>query len=205
MKRLLFTILLAFVMWTVMFSPWTAPYVNFWWMMTASAVMLSLLATMFSPGWWRCVRISLREILLGVAIAAVLWCVFWIGDKISQLLFDFARPQVDTIYGMKDGESPWLLTMLMLFLIGPAEEIYWRGYVQKQLSAKWNPDMGFAVTTLVYAFVHAGSLNFMLTVAALVAGAVWGLLYRFFPERFTAIIISHAVWDVAVFIWFPIM
>ena len=174
-------------------------------MMTASAVMLSLLATMFSPGWWRCVRISLREILLGVAIAAVLWCVFWIGDKISQLLFDFARPQVDTIYGMKDGESPWLLTMLMLFLIGPAEEIYWRGYVQKQLSAKWNPDMGFAVTTLVYAFVHAGSLNFMLTVAALVAGAVWGLLYRFFPERFTAIIISHAVWDVAVFIWFPIM
>lgn len=205
MKRLLFTILLAFVMWTVMFSPWTAPYVNFWWMMTASAVMLSLLATMFSPGWWRCVRISLREILLGVAIAAVLWCVFWIGDKISQLLFDFARPQVDTIYGMKDGESPWLLTMLMLFLIGPAEEIYWRGYVQKQLSAKWNPDMGFAVTTLVYAFVHAGSLNFMLTMAALVAGAVWGLLYRFFPERFTAIIISHAVWDVAVFIWLPIM
>ena len=205
MKRLLFTILLAFVMWTVMFSPWTAPYVNFWWMMTASAVMLSLLATMFSPGGWRCVRISLREILLGVAIAAVLWCVFWIGDKISQLLFDFARPQVDTIYGMKDGESPWLLTMLMLFLIGPAEEIYWRGYVQKQLSAKWNPDMGFAVTTLVYAFVHAGSLNFMLTMAALVAGAVWGLLYRFFPERFTAIIISHAVWDVAVFIWFPIM
>lgn len=205
MKRLLFTILLAFVMWTVMFSPWTAPYVNFWWMMTASAVMLSLLATVFSPGWWRCVRISLREILLGVAIAAVLWCVFWIGDKISQLLFDFARPQVDTIYGMKDGESPWLLTMLMLFLIGPAEEIYWRGYVQKQLSAKWNPDMGFAVTTLVYALVHAGSLNFMLTMAALVAGAVWGLLYRFFPERFTAIIISHAVWDVAVFIWFPIM
>lgn len=205
MKRLLFTILLAFVMWTVMFSPWTAPYVNFWWMMTASAVMLSLLATMFSPGWWRCVRISLREILLGVAIAAVLWCVFWIGDKISQLLFDFARPQVDTIYGMKDGESPWLLTMLMLFLIGPAEEIYWRGYVQKQLSVKWNPDMGFAVTTLVYALVHAGSLNFMLTMAALVAGAVWGLLYRFFPERFTAIIISHAVWDVAVFIWFPIM
>lgn len=205
MKRLLFTILLAFVMWTVMFSPWTAPHVNFWWMMTASAVMLSLLATMFSPGWWRCVRISLREMLLGVAIAAVLWCVFWIGDKISQLLFDFARPQVDTIYGMKDGESPWLLTMLMLFLIGPAEEIYWRGYVQKQLSAKWNPNMGFAVTTLVYAFVHAGSLNFMLTMAALVAGAVWGLLYRFFPERFTAIIISHAVWDVAVFIWFPIM
>jgi membrane protease YdiL (CAAX protease family) len=44
----------------------------------------------------------------------------------------------------------------------------------------------------------------MLTMAALVAGFAWGILYRFFPEKFGAIIISHALWDVAVFIWFPI-
>ena len=98
-----------------------------------------------------------------------------------------------------------LLTALMLFLIGPAEEIFWRGYIQKQLSARWNPNIGFIVTTSIYALVHAGSCNFMLTMAALVAGAAWGLLYRFFPKHFAAIIISHALWDVAVFIWFPIM
>ena len=188
-----------------MFTPWTAPHVNFWWAMTASACVLSLMATHFAPGWWRYVRITPREVVLGVAVAAALWGVFWVGDKLSQLMFDFARPQVDTIYGMKEGESPWLLTALMLFLIGPAEEIYWRGYVQKSLSARWNPNIGFAVTTLIYALVHASSLNFMLVMAALVAGLVWGLLYRFFPEHFAAIIISHAVWDVAVFIWFPIM
>jgi membrane protease YdiL (CAAX protease family) len=44
----------------------------------------------------------------------------------------------------------------------------------------------------------------MLTMAALVAGLAWGIMYRFFPEKFGAIIISHALWDVAVFIWFPI-
>ena len=38
MKKLIFTILLAAVLWTVMFSPWTAPFVNFWWMMTGSAL-----------------------------------------------------------------------------------------------------------------------------------------------------------------------
>ena len=139
-----------------------------------------------------------------MAIAVALWLIFWVGDKVSQLLFDFARPQVDVIYGMKDGESPWLLTLLMLFIIGPAEEIYWRGYVQRTLSERINPNMGFLVTTAVYALVHAGSCNFMLTMAALVAGFVWGLLYRLFPQRFGAIILSHALWDVAVFIWFPI-
>lgn len=205
MKRLLFTILLATVLWTVMFSPWTAPYINFWWAMTASATVLSLLATLFRPGWWRCVHFTVADMLLGIGIAVALWGVFWVGDKLSQCMFDFARPQVDTIYSMKSGESPLLLTALMLFLIGPAEEIFWRGYVQQTLSERWNSNSGFVVTTLIYALVHAGSLNFMLTMAALVAGTAWGLLYRFLPQRFTAIIISHALWDVAVFIWFPIM
>ena len=205
MKKLLFTIVLAAVLWSVMFSPWTAPHVNFWLMMTCSACTLSVLSSIFNPGWWRTLRFSFSNIVLGVVIAVALWGVFWVGDKLSQLMFDFARPQVDTIYGMKDGFSPWVLTALMLFLIGPAEEIFWRGYVQKNLSARWSANAGFVVTTLIYALVHAGSFNFMLIMAALVAGAAWGLLYRLFPERFTAIIISHALWDVAVFIWFPIM
>ena len=129
---------------------------------------------------------------------------FWIGDKVAAWMFDFARPQVDTIYGMKEGESPWLLTALMLFLIGPAEEMFWRGYVQRTLSERWSPNAGFLVTTAIYALVHVGSCNFMLTMAALVAGVAWGALYRFYPQRFSAILLSHALWDVAVFIWFPI-
>lgn len=204
MKKLVFTLVVATLMWGVMFSPFTAPYVNFWWMMTVSATVLATLASIFQPGWWKGVKLSGQNVLLGVAIAVALWGIFWVGDKLSQMMFNFARPQVDLIYGMKEGESAWLLTALMLFLIGPAEEIFWRGYVQQKLQARWNPNAGFIVTTAIYALVHASSCNFMLTMAAMVAGFVWGLLYRFFPERFSAIIISHALWDVAVFVWFPI-
>lgn len=204
MKRLAFTIVLAAVLWTVMFSPWTAPYINFWWMMTASATILAVLSTLFNKGWWRQLRWSPSNILLGVVIAAVLWGIFWTGDKVSSWLFDFARPQVNAIYGMKEGESPWLLSVLMLLLIGPAEEIFWRGYVQRTLSGRFSRNAGFVITTLLYAAVHAGSCNFMLVMAALVAGVVWGGLYRLFPERFSAVIISHALWDAAVFVWFPI-
>ena len=204
MKKLVFPILLAAVLWAVMFSPLTAPYVNFWWMMTVSALTLSILSTCFNRGWWHAVRFGWGEVLAGVGIAVVLWGIFWTGDKVSSWLFDFARPQVDLIYGMKEGESLWLLSLLMLVLIGPAEEIFWRGYVQRTLSARWSPDAGFVVTTLVYALVHAASCNFMLVMAAAVAGVVWGGLYRLFPRRLGAIIVSHAVWDVAVFVWFPI-
>lgn len=204
MKRLLFTLLLAAVLWTIMFFPLTAPHVNFWWMMTISALTLSVCATWFRPDWWKQLHFTPSNLLWGIVIAVALWCVFWIGDKISAWMFSFARPQVDTIYGMKEGESPWLLAALMLLVIGPAEEIFWRGYVQQTLSVRWNKNVAFVMTTAIYALVHAGSCNFMLIMAALVAGAVWGLLYRFYPRRFAAIILSHALWDVAVFIFFPI-
>ena len=196
---------LAAVLWTIMFSPWTAPHVNFWVMMTCSGATLTLYSTWASPGWWKDVRFDLTNIVLGVVLAAALWGVFWLGEFFSTLLFDFARPQVDSIYGMKEGEPPLVLTLLMLLIIGPAEEIFWRGYIQKQLSLRWNPNMGFIVTTLVYSLVHISKMNFMLIMAAAVAGCIWGLLYRLFPEKFGAILISHAIWDCAVFIWFPIM
>ncbi|MBQ8500286.1 MAG: CPBP family intramembrane metalloprotease [Bacteroidales bacterium] len=197
-------IVIAAVLWFVMFSPWTAPHVNFWVMMTFSGLTLTAYSTWASPGWWKDIRLDLSNILLGVVLAAVLWGVFWVGDKLSSLMFDFARPQVDMIYGMKEGENPWVLTVLMLFIIGPAEEIFWRGYLQKSFSKKWNPNMGFIVTTLMYSLVHVSKFNFMLIMAAAVAGFVWGLAYRFYPEKFGAILLSHALWDCAVFIWFPI-
>ena len=120
-------------------------------------------------------------------------------------MFVFARPQVDTIYGMKDGENPWILSFLLLFIIGPAEEIFWRGYLQNNLSKRFSPNIGFILTTLAYSLVHIFKFNFMLIMAAAVAGFIWGLLYRFFPNRLGAIVLSHALWDCAVFIWFPIM
>ena len=197
-------ICIAAILWFVMFSPWTAPHVNFWVMMTFSGLTLTAYSTWASPGWWKDIRLDLNNILLGVALAAVLWGVFWVGDKLSSLMFDFARPQVDMIYGMKEGENPCVLTILMLLIIGPAEEIFWRGYLQKSFSKKWNPNVGFVVTTLMYSLVHVSKFNFMLIMAAAVAGFVWGLAYRFYPEKFGAILLSHALWDCAVFIWFPI-
>lgn len=195
---------LAAVLWTVMFSPWTSPHVNFWKMMTCSGLMLTVYSTWAAPGWWKNIRLGLTDILLGIALAAFMWGVFWLGEYFSTMIFGFARPQVDMIYGMKEGENPLILTALMLLIIGPAEEIFWRGYVQNTLSRRWNPNVGFIVTTLVYSLVHLPKMNFMLIMSAAVAGFIWGLAYRFFPERFGAILLSHALWDCAVFIWFPI-
>lgn len=197
------TVGVAAVLWFVMFSPWTAPKLNFWYAMTFSAVVLTTLATAFCREWMRDVRFSLREVAAGLGIAFVLWWVFWTGDKLSGLLFSFERPQVEMIYAMKHDTPDVVIALLLLLLIGPAEEIFWRGFVQRRMMQKWGMNIGFLLATACYTVVHIPSLNFMLIMAALVVGFCWGLIYRLFPRHLAALIVSHAVWDACAFVIFP--
>ena len=196
------SILLAAVFWFLMFFPGLELRLNFWAVMTVASLSLTMLAICL--GGWPRLRCSWTEVSLGVSIAVVLWGVFWLGDKCSQWLFDFARPQVDLIYGIKGGTEPTVIAGLLLCIIGPGEEIFWRGFIQKHLCQRWSPNVGYILATAAYTLIHVSSLNFMLVMAAMVCGIAWGGLYRMMPQHFTAILLSHALWDAAAFVWFPL-
>lgn len=208
-RHLIIAVTVAGLLWFYMFSPWTAGLTNFWLTMTASALILTTLALVFSRDKQPRIEKPLWQVLYGIGIAIFLWGAFWIGDKASAWLFDFARPEVDSIYSMKTGMPPAVIAALLLVVIGPAEEFFWRGYVQRTMGKllegrKFAKDIAFAVTTATYALVHIWSFNFMLVMAALVAGLVWGFLYRLNPKLLPALILSHALWDALVFVWMPI-
>lgn len=209
-RNLTLAVCLAALLWFYMFSPWTMGRPNFWLVMSFSAVVLTILGLSFTPDREVLARIGkpLLQLLGGVALAFAMWGIFWVGDKASTWLFDFARHEVDAVYSMKHGLPSWLIGLLLVFLIGPAEELFWRGYVQRTLSrilgGKRPADLAFIITAAVYALIHIWSFNFMLVMAALVAGLVWGLVYRICPKALPALIVSHALWDVLVFVIFPI-
>lgn len=206
MRKTLIPIGVALVLWFVMFSPWTAPHLNFWFTMATSGVILSTMSLALSPELRNSLRDNFRwsDLPLGVALGAMLWGIFWVGDKVAVWMFPFADGEIGSIYSMRDGMNYLTIGVLLLFVVGPAEEIFWRGFVQERFSQKWSPTLGFILTTAIYALCHIWAMNFMLIVAAAVAGGVWGLLYRLRPERIWTLVISHAVWDVAVFLLFPI-
>lgn len=213
-QRIVISAATAALLWFLMFSPWTAPHLPFWPTMAISSALLLILSWCLFPRWRAGLKFSFRQICLGILIAAVLWGVFWLGDHISRSLFSFARPQVDSIYALKTGAQKWLLAALLLLLTGPAEEIFWRGCLQRaigeRLGAKCRkPDSArlwaALITLAIYTLIHIWSFNFMLVMAALVAGGIWGLLYYLKPGWLPALIISHALWDAAVFVVFPIL
>ena len=210
-KRLCIALAIAALLWFYMFSPWTKGAPNFWLIMSISAVILTSLALSFTPERKSLLRVEkpLLQLVAGVLIAFALWGIFWVGDKLSGMMFDFARPEVDAVYSMKEGQSPVLISALLICLIGPAEELFWRGYVQRSFSTLLDSRKGgrlaaFALTAVIYALVHIWSLNFMLIMAALVAGAVWGFIYYLCPKALPALVVSHALWDALVFVILPI-
>jgi membrane protease YdiL (CAAX protease family) len=204
MKKVIYGFIIAAVFWFIMFSPWTKDSVNFWYIMVPAAIVLivySLIAGerdlrevfFFKPSY----------ILFGLLSAAVLYAVFYTGDIISGLLFDFSRHQIENIYVIKEQANKLLIAFSLLFIVGPAEEIFWRGFAQHRLMQKYGDVQGLLLATALYTLVHIWSFNFILIMAALICGLFWGLMYMR-NKSLVPVIISHAIWDVSIFILFPI-
>lgn len=214
MKKLIISTIIVTVLWFLMFSPWTAPYVNFWVSMSVSGIILMAISFFIGETKINKTELTITNILIGVVTAAVLWGIFWIGNYLSTRWFGFAQGQINSIYDMKNNSNMLVVATLLFFVIGPAEEIFWRGYFQRSItelcskslkikSETWKWLAPILITAFVYAIVHIFSFNFMLIMAALVCGLFWGFMYKF-TKSIVPLIICHSLWDVSVFIIFPI-
>jgi hypothetical protein len=197
-------VLIAAAGFFVLFSPWTKESIAFFPLMTATAALLAMTSLVSERKQMRAVyAFKARFVPIGILAAGFLYGVFWLGHFLSIRIFPFAAGQVDSIYTIRAGQNPWLIAALLLFIIGPAEEIFWRGFVQRRLAKRYGVLIGLMAATAVYALVHVWSFNLMLLAASAVCGAFWGLLVAATGNLWPAII-SHAVWDVTIFILLPI-
>ena len=190
-------IILAFACWTVTFG-WEGG--NFW-----VKIGLSVLAVFSYSLFWQKPRINPRfsSFLLGLFSAGILYFVFFLGHHLAPCILPGAKAQVGGIYFLGEGTSKVLIFLLLFFITGPGEEIFWRGFLQEHLMKKWGDVQGFFVGTLIYAAVHVFSFNLMLILAALVAGTFWGLLYLWKRDLWVQIT-SHSVWSAVIFAIAPI-
>ncbi len=144
-----------------------------------------------------------RAFIWGIISAGFLYGFFYIGNWIAGFIFPFAPEQIGNIYSLKEQASTWEIALLITLIVGPGEEIFWRGYLQRKLVARRGL-VGLMLSIAAYTSVHLASGNFMLVVASAVAGVFWGLMYH----RWRSIrmnIVSHLIWDLAIFVFWPIL
>ncbi|HEX2756549.1 MAG TPA: CPBP family intramembrane glutamic endopeptidase [Candidatus Limnocylindrales bacterium] len=177
------------------------PRRRFWQRMTVTGLALGSLALLTSrPA--RQARIGPTDIAIGLASAATLYATFRVGDTFARRFVPGGDAQIRDIYTLRTLRPRPEIAARLATIVGPAEELFWRGLVQEALMDRAGRWPGAALAAMAYGGVHIVTGNFTLFGAAGIAGAHWCLLYAM-GVPLGALIVSHVTWDVWIFLVQP--
>lgn len=177
------------------------PRGSFWAKMTGTGAILGGFALLWRPELRR-LRFRPRHLLQGAAIGAGLYLVFQAGDRAARRVMPDGAGDIDSIYELRSGQNPWFVAARLATVIAPAEELFWRGWLQESLSDRRGPRQGAALAACAYGAVHIASGNPTLVGAATVAGAYWSALAAAGVD-IQSLIVSHLLWDITIFLIAP--
>jgi len=103
----------------------------FWNRMTAAGLSLGALA--LAGGEGQRVKPRLKDIPLGIAIAAGLFAIFQIGDRKARELMPRGDEEIAEIYALREIKPKEEIALRLATIIGPAEELFWRGWLQRRI------------------------------------------------------------------------
>lgn len=166
------------------------PRERFWQRMTTTGLTLGALALASGER----VRPRWRDLPLGLGIAAGLFVIFQIGDRQARRIMPRGDEQIKEIYALRQLRPREEIALRLAAAIGPAEELFWRGWLQRRVG--WLP------AAALYAGAHLVTGNATLIGAAATAGVYWGALAAL-GAPMTALIVSHSVWDIWIFLVKP--
>jgi membrane protease YdiL (CAAX protease family) len=169
--------------------------------MTRTGAILGSLALAADPAGRR-LRFRWRDVAAGVGSAAVLYGVFRVGDRLARRVMPKGGPEIGEVYALRAIRPRLEIAARLMFVIAPAEELFWRGFVQGRLTPGAGLWKAAALAAAAYGGAHAATGNATLIGAATVAGAFWsGMAAAGLPMA--ALVASHVAWDVWIFLIAP--
>ena len=180
---------------------WKGPQERFWARMTATGLLLGSLS-LASDRELRGVRARPRDVALGLASAAGLYGIFEAGDRLARRLLPRGAEQIDQIYRLRTLRPKAEIAARLACVIAPAEELFWRGFVQRRLARRLGRWPAAAASAAAYGGAHVVTGNLTLTGAAGVAGAYWSALAAV-GMPMAALVVSHVAWDIWIFLLSP--
>ena len=177
------------------------PRPAFWPRMTATGAVLGAFALGRRPELRR-LRPRPRHLVEGAAVAAGLYAVFQVGDRAARRVMPAGGQDIAAIYDLRSGQSAARIAARLATVIAPAEELFWRGWLQRSLAVRRGRWQGAVLAAGTYGAVHLPSGNPTLVGAATVAGAYWSALAALGVDM-ESLVVSHLLWDVVIFLVAP--
>ena len=147
-------------------------------------------------------RPRLRDVATGLGSAAGLYAIFQVGDRMARRIMPAGDREIAGIYQLRTAAPREAIAAALALVIGPGEELFWRGLVQRGLMRRFGRAPGTLLASSIYGGIHLVSKNLTLTGAAATAGLFWGAIYAR-EQRMAPMIISHVAWDIWIFLIAP--
>lgn len=192
-----------FLVMSGIFSNW----IDLWSLLAGGLMIFLILALQFDPPFSQHIYGDFRDrtwraLVLGIGSALLLYVVFFAGSVFLRKFFPASNEHLTAIYKLKSGSHQLRIGLFLALIIGPGEELLWRGWLQRHWSSTLGPLGGWLGVSLLYCLVHLPGRNPVLVLAALVCGLWWGFQYYKFNSLLSNMV-SHTLWDLLVFIILP--
>lgn len=176
---------------------------EFWIAMASGVLVLAMLAALIRGPALYAERADGLDVAIGLGSFAGLYAAFWIGDKLIRFIRPVSGNEISAIYELRSQAPLALIAVLLVFVIGPAEELYWRGLMNWALLARFGDGASVTLGTALYGAVHLVTGNASIILAAVVAGLVWSTIYAL-RRRLFPVIVSHVLFDLFLFVLAPV-
>jgi len=177
------------------------PRDRFWDRMTTTGAILGALAIAGDRSLQK-PKLRARDVVLGLGIAAGLYGIFQVGDRLARKILPSGDENIGDIYELRDLRPKDEIALRLATVVGPAEELFWRGLFQRSIARRWGGVPAAVGATAAYGGAHLVTGNPALIGAATVAGLYWSAL-ALLGTPMAALIVSHAAWDIWIFLVAP--
>jgi membrane protease YdiL (CAAX protease family) len=141
-------------------------------------------------------------LVFGVGYGTLTYGLIATAYRFASIFTDDAAISVEGFLSVYGPTTVWHYLLLML-IIAPGEELFWRGFIQQKLKAYMSPFFSVLVASLLFGLSMAFSGFWLGVLAAITSGILWGLLYEW-KKSMPLIIIAHITMTILLFLVLPL-
>ena len=170
---------------------------------SAAAVSVVLLRRLPNPPRIRRSELAAFPLGIGLVVGLLMAVATWVLYPVSIDLVPAISKEVPKLYALLRQPPGPVWAFPVMVLVVSVEEWVWRGLAIDLFSKPLSPEVAAVLSACIYVLPQIAFRSPLLVVVAFLCGLVWGGL-RIWTKGLVAPLVAHLVWDLLVFVLFPV-
>lgn len=141
-------------------------------------------------------------LVFGIGYGTLTYGIIATAYRFTSIFSDEVAISVERFLNIYGPTTIWHYILLIL-IIAPGEELFWRGFIQQKLKSYMSPFFAVLTSSLLFGLSMSFSGFWLGVLAAVTSGILWGFLYEW-KKSMPLIIITHITMTILLFLVLPL-